>query len=151
LEPLPAVPSAETLLLMVGRGSHDPDANGEMARFARLRAEKLPVGWLEVCFTAMAEPSLSRALELVAALPLARIVVQPHLLFRGELLERVRATVDNWGRQFPDREWIVTSHLGSHPLLCEAVLELASCDLINPVRTNALRNPHRRRRRRRWA
>ncbi|HEV3024163.1 MAG TPA: CbiX/SirB N-terminal domain-containing protein, partial [Pirellulales bacterium] len=46
LAPRPPVPSDETLLLMVGRGSHDPSANGEMARFARLRFEWLSTGWL---------------------------------------------------------------------------------------------------------
>src|SRR6185437_8531830 len=52
------VPSAETLLLMVGRGSLDAAANAEFARFARLRYEHERPGGLETCFVAMAHPTL---------------------------------------------------------------------------------------------
>jgi sirohydrochlorin cobaltochelatase len=125
-----AVGVDETLLMMVGRGSHDTSANGEMARFARLRFERLRAGWLEVCFTAMAEPLLPRALELVAALPFRRVVVQPHLLFHGELFERVRSTVwaqaEMHGGAYPaSRDWVVTGPLGPHRLLGDAIVDLA--------------------------
>ena len=52
------VPPADTLLLVVGRGSLDATANAELARFARLRWERTPVGWLETCYLALTEPTL---------------------------------------------------------------------------------------------
>lgn len=116
---------AETLLVMVGRGSRDPGANSEMARFARLRWEAHPVGWLETCYTAMTEPSLKRTLEMAARLPFRRIVVQPHLLFRGELLARIARTTENFSRQYPRIDWVLTAHLGPDPLVGDAVVAAA--------------------------
>ncbi len=37
----PPVAAAETVLVMVGRGSHDPQATGEMLRFARVAARDI--------------------------------------------------------------------------------------------------------------
>lgn len=116
----------DTLLLFVGRGSREPEANAEMFRFARLRYETTPVGWLEVCFTALAEPSLERGLEIAAALPFGRVVVQPHLLFDGQLRQRVEQQVAAARRDCPDKLWTVTETLGPHRLLVEAVKELAA-------------------------
>ena len=117
---------SDTLLLLVGRGSREPTANAELYRFARLRFEKTQVGWVEICFTALTEPSLERGLETAAALPFRRIVVQPHLLFDGELLRRIQGHVEAAGRADPNRKWVVTHPLGPHQLLTDAVIELAS-------------------------
>ncbi|MCE9604086.1 MAG: sirohydrochlorin chelatase [Planctomycetia bacterium] len=111
----------ETLLLMVGRGSHDPEATAEMHRFANLRLQASHCGRLEVAFTAMAEPGLDEALENAARLPYHRVVVQPHLLFAGVLLERVREQVAEAARRFPDRQWVTTGHLGPEPEVVNAV------------------------------
>jgi sirohydrochlorin cobaltochelatase len=104
--------TAKTLLLMVGRGSNEAEANAEFARFARLRWERQPVGWLETCFVAMARPTLDEGLQMAAAMPFERIVVQPHLLFSGELLQGIHAAVAGARGRAPDRQWIVTEHLG---------------------------------------
>jgi sirohydrochlorin cobaltochelatase len=112
----------ETLLLMVGRGSRDDEATAEMHRFAKLRAAATPVGRLEVGFTAMAKPSLDEAIEAVARLPYRRIIVQPHLLFAGELLEKVRATTARAAEANPRQEWIAAGHLGPEPEIALAVV-----------------------------
>jgi sirohydrochlorin cobaltochelatase len=121
------VPDAETLLLMVGRGSRDPSANLEMARFTRLRWERRALGWVETCFTAMTWPSLADGLAAAASLAKRRIVVQPHLLFRGELLTRVQEETAAAARQ-NDKEWILAGHLGPHALLVEALIDLAGLE-----------------------
>lgn len=115
----------QTLLLIVGRGSNCPEAGAEMCRFARLRWERTPTAWLEVCFAAMSRPSLQRALPIVAEMPFERIVVQPHLLFRGQLLNQIRNQVAEAALRWPARQWIVTQHLGPHQLLVDAVCDLA--------------------------
>ena len=115
----------DTLLLCVGRGSREPAANAEMFRFARLRFETTPVAWLEVCFSALAEPSLERGLEIAAALPFRRVVVQPHLLFDGQLRQQIEHQVATARRGCPQKLWIVTQILGPHRWLVDAVRELA--------------------------
>jgi sirohydrochlorin ferrochelatase len=119
---------ADTLLLLVGRGSRDDSATAAMHRFAELRAEQTPVGRVEVCFVAMAEPSFAATLPRVAELPYRRIVVQPHLLFSGELLAELRAAVERATAAWPQREWILTERLGADPLVAKAVSELCRMD-----------------------
>jgi sirohydrochlorin cobaltochelatase len=126
LEP---VPDAKTALVLVGRGSYDPQATAEMFRFSGLRARETAFGEVMACFCAMARPSLSETLARVAALEFPRIVVQPHLLFCGELLAEVRSQVAARAASDCVHEWVVTQHLGAHRALAQAVIELATfCD-----------------------
>jgi sirohydrochlorin cobaltochelatase len=119
---------AKTLLLIVGRGSYEAETNAEFARFARLRWEREPVGWLETCFVAMTRPTLDEGLRMAASMPFERIVVQPHLLFPGELTQGIRAAVGAARERAPDRQWIVTEPLGADELLVRALLSQAELD-----------------------
>jgi len=110
----------ERLLLMVGRGSSDAEAVEKMHDFTRLRSEQTPTGWVQTCFCAVAEPSVDQALQQASGSPAKQIVVQPHLLFRGELLDSIEQQVA--ARRAGDhRRWLVTGPLGVHPLLAEAI------------------------------
>lgn len=121
----PPVSDSETLLLMVGRGSRDPEANSEMVSFSRLRWERRRLGWVETCFTAMTWPSLADGLAAAARLAQRRIVVQPHLLFRGELLARIREETAAAAARHASYDWILVGHLGPHPLLVRSILDRA--------------------------
>ncbi|MGE0610126.1 MAG: sirohydrochlorin chelatase [Pirellulales bacterium] len=121
LAALPPLSDTETFLLLVGRGSHDAQAGAEMARFARLRWEETRTGWCLPCFAAMTEPTLAAGLQLAARSGLRRIVVQPHLLFQGQLAARITAEAQAFGQQNPHLELITVPHLGPHPLLVEAL------------------------------
>jgi sirohydrochlorin cobaltochelatase len=128
---LAIVPPEDTLLILVGRGSRDAEATAAMTRFAGLRSQAMPGVSVQTCFLAMAEPSLEETLRQAATFPCRRIVVQPHLLFRGELLAEVCDAVQRFRLAAPSREWVLTEHLGPHPLLVEALrsaIELAGCD-----------------------
>lgn len=117
--------AAETLLLLVGRGSSDAQATSEMHRFAELRGQRTPLGGIETCFLAICEPSFEVTLERVAHSAFRRIVVQPHLLFHGALNDRIAAAVDHLAGQSPDKAWVRVGPLGPHPLLAAAALEAA--------------------------
>jgi sirohydrochlorin cobaltochelatase len=114
---------------MIGRGSYDPTANAEMAQFARLRWEAERTAWLEIAFTAMTEPLMDRAASVIEAMPFRRIVVQPHLLFAGELMDRVRALAAASQARTAAQSWSVVDHLGPHDLLVEAVVDRARAAL----------------------
>jgi sirohydrochlorin cobaltochelatase len=116
----PQVAVENTLLIMVGRGSRDPEAVDEMRRFVRLRREITPVGGVETCFAAMADPSLNQTLATATRGPFRHVVVQPHLLFEGSLLARVRAQVESVAGNSPAVTCSVAGHLGASPLLAEA-------------------------------
>ncbi|MCE9547310.1 MAG: sirohydrochlorin chelatase [Planctomycetia bacterium] len=126
LSGLPPVPAAETMLVMIGRGSSEPAATAEMHRFAGLRCQRTPVGRLEVGFMAMQKPSLEDVLERASgATGMRRIVVQPHLLFQGELLQEIREAVLCAASTNPSRQWIVVPHLGPGWPLARAIVDRA--------------------------
>ncbi len=122
LTPLPA---EQTLLLLVGRGTKDEAANNGLCEYSRRRRDTIKAGWQETCFLAMAQPSFERALELVPRLGFPRIVVEPHLLFRGELLDRIAARLAQPAAECPGVEFVMTERLGPDVTLAQAVLELA--------------------------
>jgi sirohydrochlorin cobaltochelatase len=124
----PAVDPADTLLLLVARGSSSPEATAMMHRFAELRSKSTLAACAEVCFVAKARPSLEASLARAAQSRFRRIVVQPHLLFTGQVLEEVRQAVSAAAVSTSDaqkREWIVTQHLGPSPLVAKAITEAA--------------------------
>lgn len=117
-----SVPAAETTLVMVGRGSRDDSATAEMQAFTRQRTERTPVGRAETAFLAMAEPRLAATLQRLAQESPRRVVVQPHLLFTGDLLGGCQRQVEAMADAAPHIEWIVAGHLEPDALLAEAVL-----------------------------
>lgn len=124
----PSLAAGETLLVMVGRGSHDAEATAQMRQFAAFRVKQTPVGKVITTFLAMAQPSLDESLREARTGGWSRVVVQPHLLFHGTLLtalqKRVAAMAPQTGRQ--DRqEWIVTDPLGADDLLAGAIIDIA--------------------------
>lgn len=82
---------ASTWVVLVGRGSTDPDANSEVAKVARLLEETTDVAGVEYAFISLAPPGVPRALERCAALGAKKVVVLPYFLFGGVLPDRVVA------------------------------------------------------------
>jgi sirohydrochlorin cobaltochelatase len=116
----------ETLLVVVGRGSRDPEALAEFAEYAARHAAAVGCRNYQTAFLAMAVPTLSAALDRAAASRYRRIVVQPHLLFGGVLVEQVRDEVAGRQRSTPEKQWQATGHLGPDELLVAAVVEAAN-------------------------
>jgi sirohydrochlorin cobaltochelatase len=125
----PPVSPDKTALILVGRGSRDESATAHMDVFAEMRYHPDAAGTMQVCFLAMARPLLSDVLPQVATQGFRRVVVQPHLLFEGELADTVRRMASETQRQHPEQEWIVTPLLadpqdsprGGNELLLRAI------------------------------
>ena len=120
-----AVEPDQTLLLLVGRGSSDPDANANIAKVARFLQEGYPTGWADVAFSGIARPFLEDALPVCEQMGFRRIVVQPYFLFTGVLLKRIHAYVEERRHARTDLEIFSTPHLQCHPLLIETFIERA--------------------------
>ena len=80
----------ETAVLVVGRGSSDPDANSDLAKIARLFYEGRPYPIVETAFVSLAPPSVPEVLERCKRLGVRRVVVFSYFLFTGVLEERIR-------------------------------------------------------------
>jgi sirohydrochlorin ferrochelatase len=120
LAALPAVEAKDTLLLLVARGSSDPDANSTVAKVARFLQEGYPTGWAAWAYSGIAHPLLEEALPICERMGFHRIVVQPYFLFTGVLLKRIYAQVAERQLARPDLEIVATPHLQAHPLLLDA-------------------------------
>ena len=71
----------QTLLMVVGRGSSDPDANSNAAKVMRMLWEGLGFGWGETCYSGVTFPLVEPGLQHAAKLGYRRIVVFPYFLF----------------------------------------------------------------------
>lgn len=107
------VETESTLHLMIGRGSLDADATAEMHRLADIVSPVMSAAEHRVAFVAMADPKLETAIAKILTEPWKRIVVQPHLLFAGELLDQISRVVAGARSARPDQQWLMTKILGS--------------------------------------
>lgn len=117
----PAISPAETAVLLVGRGSRDPDSNSDVYKIARMLWEGRPYGWLETAFYDLTEPDIETMIERCARLGARRIVSLPFLLFTGRIRERLDARVMAMRSRFPDLEILTAGHLSHHPAVTAAV------------------------------
>jgi sirohydrochlorin cobaltochelatase len=117
---------SESLLVVVGRGTNDPDANSNISKIARMLWEGLGFGWAEVAFSGVAQPRVDAALDRAARMGFRRIVVFPYFLFTGILVKRIYATADDAARQHAGIEFIKAPYLRDHPLLLDAFVDRVS-------------------------
>jgi sirohydrochlorin cobaltochelatase len=115
------IPPAETALLLVGRGSRDPDSNSEVYKIARMLWEGRSYGWVESAFYSLTQPDIPTALERCIRLGARRVVVLPYLLFTGAICRRTGDQARAVQSRYPDVEILVAEHLGLHPEIIEAV------------------------------
>ena len=115
----------DTLLLVVGRGSSDPDANSDVCKLARILGEGMGYGWSAACYIGVTTPLLPEALERCRHLGFGRILVFPFFLFTGVLEKRIREQTLEFAAQHPKTEFLCAGYLDAHPLLHEAFAERA--------------------------
>ncbi len=110
-------PPEDTAILVVGRGSSDPDANSELYKLARLLWESRRYPWVESCFIGVTSPSLPEGLARCAALGARRIIAVPYFLFTGVLIPRIHRIVNEFEAAHPSLEVRVSDYLNGHPKL----------------------------------
>jgi sirohydrochlorin cobaltochelatase len=128
-EALDGADRAGTTVLLVGRGSTDPDANAEVFKVARLLWEGRGYAGVETAFVSLAQPSVPAGLDrcrlLGAEAPggRGRIVVLPYFLFTGVLPDRVRDQALGWARAHDGLDVRCADVIGPEPELAELVME----------------------------
>src|SRR5258705_9071310 len=114
------VARGDSLLVVVGRGTNDPDANSNIAKVARMLWEGMGFGWAEIAFSGVAQPRVDAALSRAAALGFRLIIVFPYFLFTGVLVKRIYAQTDEIAGLFPKIEFVKALYLRDH----EGVLDV---------------------------
>ncbi len=117
------LPLTETCLVVIGRGASDPDANGNVAKIARMLAEGMGFGWHEVGYSGVTFPLVEPCLQHVALLPYKRVIVFPYFLFSGILIDRIYGFTDRVADQYPDIRFVKAGYLGDHPKVLETFAE----------------------------
>jgi len=118
----PGRPDKETAILLVGRGSSDPDANSDFAKLGRLFWEGRAFAALENAFCGVAHPLVPEGLRRLARLRPKRIILVPYLFFAGVLEERLHADMAEFHRSTPWIEALLARPIGVEPRLVDVVL-----------------------------
>ena len=101
-----------TGVVLLGRGSSDPMANGEVAKMARWLFEASEHELVDIAFTGITHPRLERVVQRQARLGMMQIVILPYYLFTGRLIERIRRQIANLQRQYPRVRFARGEHFG---------------------------------------
>ena len=117
------IPLEETLLMVVGRGASDPDANSNVSKVTRMLWEGLGFGWAETAYSGGTFPLIKPGLEHASKLGYKRIVVFPYFLFTGILVKRIYQYTDIVGAEYPDIQFVKASYLNDHPLVLDTFSE----------------------------
>ncbi len=113
----------DALLLMIGRGSSDTDANSNISKISRILWEEMGFGWAETAYTAVTKPLIDDALGRIHLLDFKYLVIFPYLLFNGKVFELVCATIDAYQAKYPKARTAIVPYLNNHPLLTHIFLE----------------------------
>jgi sirohydrochlorin cobaltochelatase len=117
------IANTDTLLLVVGRGASDPDANANVAKVMRMLWEGMGFGWGEIAYSGVTFPLVAPALEHAAKLGYRRIIVFPYFLFTGVLVNRIYDAADEARARHPGLEIIDAPYLSDHPLVVETFID----------------------------
>ena len=113
----------DTCLVVIGRGSSDPDANSNVAKVARMLVESLGLGWCEVGFSGVTFPLVEPCLEKVTKLGFKRVVVFPYFLFSGILIDRIYGFTDEVAARHPETAFVKAGYLNDHDQVIETFVE----------------------------
>ncbi|EWS64373.1 sirohydrochlorin chelatase [Hydrogenophaga sp.] len=101
-----------TGVVMLGRGSSDRHANGEMAKMARWLMEETDHELVDLAFTGITYPRLEKVVQRQSLLGMTQVVVLSYYLFNGTLVERIKRQVDNLKTQYPTIRFSLTTYFG---------------------------------------
>jgi cobalt/nickel transport system ATP-binding protein len=110
-------------VVLVSRGSSDPDANADLYKVGRLLADSRGLGMVEPAFVSLAPPDVAAALDRCRLLGARRVAVVPYFLFTGVLVERIRDQAKAWATVHPQVSVVVGPELGPDPRIADLVLE----------------------------
>jgi sirohydrochlorin cobaltochelatase len=123
-------------VLLVGRGSTDPDANADVVKTARLLWEGRDYPLAETAFVSLARPDVAEGLERCRLLGARRIVVARYFLFPGVLPDRVAEQAAAYAAVHPELDIRCTDVLGDCDEIAALVWERYREALAGDIRMN---------------
>jgi sirohydrochlorin ferrochelatase len=112
----------EATVLLVGRGSSDPDVKRDLSIIGEKLKNKAKMARVEICFLAAANPTLQEGLLSVKQSGTKQVFIIPYLFFTGILMKKIQNTIEIISdEQGP--EWVLCSYLGYHPIIETIICE----------------------------
>lgn len=101
-----------TGVILLGRGSSDAGANGELAKMARWIFEDNDFELVDLAFTGVTWPRLESVVQRQIRLGMTQICVVPVYLFTGVLMDRIKAQIERLRSQYPQIAFALGTHFG---------------------------------------
>ena len=109
-------------LLLIARGTSDPDANGDAHKVARLLGEWVGAPFVHTAFTGVTAPNVADGLAVFDRLGYRRMAVAFWFLCTGVLVERARADIAGFSAA-TGIEVVDAGYLGPDPRVVPPILE----------------------------
>ena len=123
-------------VLVVGRGSTDPDANADVVKTTRLLWEGRDYPLAETAFVSLARPGVIEGLERCRLLGARQILVARYFLFPGVLPDRVAEQAGEYAAAHPELDIRCADVLGDCDEIAALVYERYHEALAGDIRMN---------------
>ncbi|MBF0144913.1 MAG: sirohydrochlorin chelatase [Magnetococcales bacterium] len=110
-----------TGIILLGRGSSDMAANGEVAKMARWLFETTRHDLVDAAFTGITDPRLETVVARQVKLGAMQVIVAPYYLFTGRLIKRIHKQVERMTRQYPHIAFGLAGYLGINDRVVEVL------------------------------
>lgn len=127
MKKLDAADPQTTGVVLLGRGTSDASANGELAKMARWLFEANDHELIDLAFTGITWPRLETVVQRQARLGMTQVCVVPVYLFTGVLMERIKAQVERLRRQYSNIAFVVGGHFGFAPRIFDLLDARVAC------------------------
>ncbi len=101
-----------TGIILLGRGSSDRVANGEVAKMARWLYEEGHHPMVDIAFTGITFPRLESVVQRQVTLGMSQIIILPYYLFTGTLISRIKRQHATLQQQYPHIRFGLAHYLG---------------------------------------
>ncbi len=113
----------DTLLVVVGRGASDADANSNICKITRILEEGMGFGWATTCYSGVTTPLVPDCLARAHGLGFKNVIVFPYFLFTGRLVKKIYSWVDDYAKTYPEVTVVKAPYLNDHPKVIDTFVE----------------------------
>jgi precorrin-8X/cobalt-precorrin-8 methylmutase len=114
---------SETLLLIIGHGSHDTGFNSEVEKTLSQLGDNMGFGKTLIGFAGSSQHYMEDMQEKFKPKRFRRIILLPFFLFSGVWVKRVHAFADTLQGKYPNTEILKASCLSHHDLIIDALIQ----------------------------
>ena len=128
----------ETLLMVVGHGTNDADANSNIHKVTRMLWEGMGFGWAEASYASGTYPLGDDGIRHAMKLGYKRVIIFPYFLFTDTSVSRIYVWADEAQVANPDVEVLNAPHLNDHMQLLDCFVDRIEEALVGSNAMNCL-------------